>query len=232
MRRNKKMETKINYENRTEKTPADTPLICCSVRENISSMDLENKRNTLDNPKLYFHVGSGNNLSRNTKSSISARVFVLGVDGKPLTPCKPQKAKKLLDEMIQYYENRRVSVQVIEFDFHIPTKPIAELIHFIYQQKLGTELGRTFAEIKIVYIRELPIINLDLKNKTDKSAHDKIVRLVSQMLEAKKKLGTSKMDRDINYYERKCSNIDREINNEVYKLYGLTKGEIEIINSD
>jgi len=90
------METQLNYENRTEKTPADAPLICCSVRENINSMDLENKRNPLDNPKFYFHVGSGNNFSRNTKGSISARVFVLGVNGKPLTPCKQSKARKLL----------------------------------------------------------------------------------------------------------------------------------------
>ena len=90
------METKLNYEKRTEKTPADAPLICCSVRENISSTDLEHLRNTQDNPKLSFHLRSGNNLSRNTKSSISARVFVLGVDGKPLTPCKQSKAKKLL----------------------------------------------------------------------------------------------------------------------------------------
>ena len=88
------METQLNYENRTEKTPVDAPLIHCSVRENINSTDLENKRNPLDNPKLYFHVGSGNNSQ--TRGSISARVFVLGVDGKPLTPCKYSKARKLL----------------------------------------------------------------------------------------------------------------------------------------
>jgi len=89
------METKLNYENRTEKTPADAPLICCSVRENISSMDLENKRNSLDNPKLYFHVGSGYN-SEQSEASMSGRMFVLSLSGKPLTPCKPQKARKLL----------------------------------------------------------------------------------------------------------------------------------------
>ena len=50
------METKINYENRTEKTPADASLIYCSVKENISLASLGNKRNTLDNSKFFFIV--------------------------------------------------------------------------------------------------------------------------------------------------------------------------------
>jgi hypothetical protein len=35
----------------------------------------------------------------------------------------------------------------------------SSILKFVYQQKLGTELGRTFAEIKIVYLRQLPIKN-------------------------------------------------------------------------
>lgn len=46
------------------------------------------------------------------------------------------EAKKILNKLITYYEERKISVQTVEFDFHIQTKPIAELIHFIYQQKL------------------------------------------------------------------------------------------------
>jgi hypothetical protein len=46
------------------------------------------------------------------------------------------EAKKILNKLIKYYEERKISVQTVEFDFHIQTKPIAELTHFIYQQKL------------------------------------------------------------------------------------------------
>ena len=46
------------------------------------------------------------------------------------------EAKKILNKLIKYYEERKISVQTVEFDFHIQTKPIAELIHFIYQQRL------------------------------------------------------------------------------------------------
>ncbi|MFX1344118.1 MAG: DUF6293 family protein [Promethearchaeota archaeon] len=46
------------------------------------------------------------------------------------------QARKVLSELISYYEKRKIQVQSVEFDFHIPTKPIAELTHLIYQQKL------------------------------------------------------------------------------------------------
>jgi len=42
----------------------------------------------------------------------------------------------ILDELINYYEKRRIPVQNVRFDFHVQTKPIAELTHLIYQQKL------------------------------------------------------------------------------------------------
>jgi len=53
---------------------------------------------------------------------------------KPL-PGTPE-AKKILKELIKYYEDRKIPAQNVEFDFHIQTKPIAELTHLIYQQKL------------------------------------------------------------------------------------------------
>ena len=53
---------------------------------------------------------------------------------KPL-PGTPE-AKKILKELIKYYEARKIPIQNVEFDFHIQTKPIAELTHLIYQQRL------------------------------------------------------------------------------------------------
>ena len=46
------------------------------------------------------------------------------------------EAKKALKDLIQYYEDRKVKVQNVMFDFHVQTKPIAELVHLIYQQKM------------------------------------------------------------------------------------------------
>ena len=49
------------------------------------------------------------------------------------------------------------------------------------------------------------------------------------MLEAKKQLAEAQTDKDKSYYENKCSTLDRQIDQLVYGLYGLTQEEIEII---
>ena len=46
------------------------------------------------------------------------------------------EAKKVLKELNNYYEDRKVKVQNVTFDFHVQTKPIAELVHLIFQQKV------------------------------------------------------------------------------------------------
>ncbi len=54
------------------------------------------------------------------------------------------KAKKILDKLNDYYKERKVSVQNVEFDFHVQTRPVAELTHLIYQQKL-----QGFSNVKV-----------------------------------------------------------------------------------
>lgn len=55
--------------------------------------------------------------------------------------------------------------------------------------------------------------------------------LVEQMLDAKKHLIEAVTDCDKNLYERKCANLDRQIDELVYELYGLTKEEIELVEA-
>ena len=76
-----------------------------------------------------------------------------------------------------------------------------------------------------------PIPKINFQNKTEKAAHDKIVSFVDQMLEAKKQLQTAKTDKDKTYYERRCETLDRQIDQLVYELYGLTEEEIRIIEN-
>lgn len=47
------------------------------------------------------------------------------------------EAIKVLEELNKYYKERRIDVENVKFDFHVQTKPIAQLIHLIYQQKLN-----------------------------------------------------------------------------------------------
>ncbi len=92
------METKTTR-TRLNKTPENAPQVLCSVRENISPASLLNYSNVnspVDNSVSCFHLGSGYNSEQSEASMSGQRVFVLSKEGKPLTPCKPQKARKLI----------------------------------------------------------------------------------------------------------------------------------------
>ena len=45
----------------------------------------------------------------------------------------------------------------------------------------------------------------------------------------KKQLQQSKTESDKNYLKRKCETLDKQIDELVYKLYGLTEEEIKIV---
>jgi hypothetical protein len=78
-------------------------------------------------------------------------------------------------------------------------------------------------------LHSIPFHPIDFQNESEKQSHDRIVSLVNEMLDAKKHLQTIKTDRDKTYYENKCADLDHAIDSEVYKLYGLTPEEINIV---
>ena len=79
------------------------------------------------------------------------------------------------------------------------------------------------------YIENLPIRTINLNDPQDKSHHDAIVKLVEQMLEAKEKLSNAKTEAETNRLEMQCQTIDRQIDEVVYQLYGLTAEEIRTV---
>ena len=67
-------------------------------------------------------------------------------------------------------------------------------------------------------LQRLPVRKLDFAANADKSKHDRIVALVNQILMAKQ--------RDA---EADVSALEREIDELVYALYGLTPEEIKLV---
>ncbi|HDZ18741.1 hypothetical protein LCGC14_0493050 [marine sediment metagenome] len=47
-----------------------------------------------------------------------------------------QEAEETLEILIEEYKKRKINVEYRQFNFHIPTKPIAEMTYLIYQQKI------------------------------------------------------------------------------------------------
>ena len=104
----------------------------------------------------------------------------------------------------------------------------SKLLNFYYQQMMP-EVGRTFAQVKIVNLKQLPIRTINFNDPQDKARHDNIVKLVEQMLEAKEKLSCAKTESETNRLEMQCQTLDRQIDKTVYELYGLTEEEIKIV---
>ena len=75
--------------------PTDTSLICSTSAESFNATSLETTENISENSMLVSHLGSEYN-SEQSEASMSGRIFVLSKLGKPLTPCKQGKARKML----------------------------------------------------------------------------------------------------------------------------------------
>jgi hypothetical protein len=103
----------------------------------------------------------------------------------------------------------------IDFDYKFLVGILnSKLIDYIYKQ-LTQEENRTFAEVKPINIRKLPIIITDSHQKNI------IIDIVDEILIAKK--GDRHAD---------TSELEKAIDDLVYQLYGLTEEEIKIVEGE
>jgi hypothetical protein len=87
-----------------------------------------------------------------------------------------------------------------------------------YYQKIVPEVGRTFAQVKTVNLKQLPIRTIDFSNPTEKAQHDKLVALVDNMLELQKKYHEARMEQDKELYERQIKMVDTQIERKRLRL--------------
>ena len=180
--------------------------------------------------KSYISYGNWLGAPRESKFFKNERILVRQiVSGNPLTIYAGYTNKEL-------YNTQSIFNIILKPKQEISIKWLlailnSTLMNFYHSYKYLDLSKNLFQKILIQNCKEFPIPKIDITRKTEKSTHDKIVRLTDEISQAKQKLTSAKMDRDINYYERKCSNIDREINNEVYKLYNLSQEEVNIIEN-
>jgi hypothetical protein len=106
----------------------------------------------------------------------------------------------------------------------------SRLMNFYYQF-IGRRKGKML-EYFVEPLAKIPIININFTDPTEKSKHDKMVSLVDQMLDAKKKQMESNTERDKSFWENKCNSLDSQIDTLVYELYGLTEEEIKIVEGE
>jgi len=89
----------------------------------------------------------------------------------------------------------------------------SKLMDFYYKNKFkSTHVGGGYLDLRGVQIKKLPI----------KIPDEKQAKKIKELVERMMKLCEQKSEQQI-------KNVDYEINEEIYKLYGITKSEQEVI---
>lgn len=95
----------------------------------------------------------------------------------------------------------------------------------IWLQNKGKKQGNIFQ------IDKEPLMQIPIHKTTNQQLHDDLVKLVEQMLKAKKEEQSAQSDHEKNLYKNLTDSLDYKINNLVYKLYNLTPEEIDLVEN-
>jgi type I restriction-modification system DNA methylase subunit len=79
------------------------------------------------------------------------------------------------------------------------------------------------------YLSKLPMRNINFNDLNDVTIHSKIIELVDKMFKLKENLDNTKFPQENERIQRQIDATDKQIDQMVYDLYGLTPEEIKII---
>jgi len=103
----------------------------------------------------------------------------------------------------------------------------SSLLDWVVKQT-ATQMRGGWFSFESRFIRDLPIKVCDPKDQPDKARHDKVVGLVETMLKLQKDLPKAKTPHEQESIQRQIAATDKQIDEHVYELYGLTEDEIRV----
>lgn len=145
---------------------------------------------------------------------------------KIIIPAIVQKASYTFDEL-SFYSNDKTSIIATD-DLYLLGLLNSQVLDFVLHSMASTKQGGYF-EYKPMYVQQLPIRKIDFNNPTEYASHDKIVQLVEQMLTLNKQLAKASVPQTKTVLKRQIEATNRQIDELVYQLYGLTGEEIDIV---
>jgi len=95
-------------------------------------------------------------------------------------------------------------------------------------------MGENYYEFRAQFVGRFPIRAINFSDHAEKAMHDEMIKLVEQMLALHKQVGqiTNLSNNEKELLERQIKSTDRQIDELVYRLYGLTPEEIRIVEGD
>ncbi len=98
-----------------------------------------------------------------------------------------------------------------------------------YLQTQFKNAKKIFPKIPIAYLKQLPIIVLNPKDKNEKLMYEKIILYVETLIELKKRLSEAKTNSDKRSLNDRFLRNQEELDDLIFDLYALTSEEKEII---
>jgi hypothetical protein len=100
---------------------------------------------------------------------------------------------------------------------------------FQHLLRIGTTLRGGYVRFWTQFTSQLPIPAIDFSDPGDVARHDRIVDLAKAMLQLHRTATDMRTPVEKGSIERQIAATDREIDQLVYELYGLTEEEIRIV---
>jgi len=126
----------------------------------------------------------------------------------------------------EYYNNPSI-INIINFKDINPYFVLgiinSKLMSFYHMQNSPKAKKGLFPKILVNDVRNLPV------KKTPKEKQSTIINFVKQVIEVQAKIQSAKTEADKKTYQQKIEILDKQLDGEVYKLYGLSEEEIKIV---
>jgi hypothetical protein len=98
-----------------------------------------------------------------------------------------------------------------------------------YLKNISTTMRGGFFRYFTQFIEQLPIRRINFSDPADKARHEKMVSFVERMQALHKQFATATNPNDKTRLDREIEATDRQIDQLVYELYGLTEEEITVV---
>ncbi|MCK9281659.1 MAG: Eco57I restriction-modification methylase domain-containing protein [Melioribacteraceae bacterium] len=139
------------------------------------------------------------------------------------------------DDQDYYSLNKAYSVQLLDDTtnfFYLLGVLNSKLLSYFFRIKFEEAHVRGgYLQFKKLYTSQLPIKLININNDREELLYNQLIEFVAEIQESKRFYLKSKTESERNYLEKKCISLDRQIDNLVYELYGLTEEEIKIVES-